>query len=126
MKIDTEDFKSWFKDIIKKINEETKKLNEKFPHFNYSYNNEDEIPCFYRLIEYIKEKEIHDPKGRYLIFYYYNYEADGGMEDLLLRINDLENFIEGCHATDGKPHYNVTCFDIETDTTFDLGKRISA
>ncbi len=124
MKIDIDDFKSWHKEEIKKENKYRISSNERFQRSFYEIRDEDKVPTFYELEEYIEEKEISDQKGRYLIFSYENYYPSGGMEDLILQTNDLDNFIEAYHVTDGKLPNNLTCFDIETNTTFNLKERI--
>lgn len=69
---------------------------------------------------FLKDENIHDKNGRYIIFYYESYYPSGGMEDCILRTDDLEGFKQILSEV-RRSHYGyINCFDINTDETFNL------
>ncbi len=91
----------------------------------YEILDEDDKPYFYNLVKYIKIEFIYSLlRGRYSIFYYFSNE-EGSREGIVLQTKDLKNFIEACRITNGEILDDIICFDIETNTTFDLEERIN-
>jgi hypothetical protein len=114
--INIAEFLSWNVVKIMKFNDE---LNPRKP------KDIREKPTFYDLEEFIKEKKIHTPKGRYLVFEYEPYYPCGGMEDLLMRTDCLDNLKDAikCVDQDSLPMY-LTYYDIDTDETEDLREEL--
>ena len=74
------------------------------------------------LVEYVGPEKIISPTGRYLVFYYDSGYGLGGLDDLLIRIDDLENFKETLKLIQYLPDAlkKIHCFDLETNETIDL------
>lgn len=135
--IDIDKFKEYWKSRIIQRNEDTLRLFNSdldyFRKFTVITQIEDinKQPTFIELISYIKHEKITSPTGRYLIFttvckanrydYYYP-SGGGGMEDLLMRTDDIENFknvLRCLDVSDNIPEL-FNYFDLNTNETIDL------
>lgn len=85
-------------------------FGEKYPYFSND---------LFR--EYLA-KEFCDDKGRFLVFHYPNYYPSGGMEDLVVRTNNIDGVINAMKLVGNEFTDNnyVNYYDLELNELFDI------
>jgi len=71
-------------------------------------------------------KEFCDNKGRFLVFHYPDYYPSGGMEDLVVRTNDIDGVINAIKLVGNRFTKNnyVNYYDLELNESFDINGKL--